>query len=87
MKQRELARLHVLSNVLEYQAPISQAAEILGVADAKPDGSLVLTAGTEQQPCLMDTGDAILTTPSWIPRLPQWCDWPAPSTREPTTRT
>ena len=33
MKQRELARLHVLNNVLEYQIPIGQAAEILGVSE------------------------------------------------------
>ena len=33
MKQRELARLHVLNNVLEYRIPISQAAEILGVSE------------------------------------------------------
>ena len=30
MKQRELARLHVHNNVLEYQIPIGQAAEVLG---------------------------------------------------------
>ena len=28
-KQRELARLHVLNNVLEFRIPIAQAAEIL----------------------------------------------------------
>ena len=33
MKQRELARLHVLNNVLEYRIPIGQAAEILGVSE------------------------------------------------------
>ena len=33
LKQRELARLHVLNNVLEYQIPIGQAAEILGVSE------------------------------------------------------
>ena len=33
MKQRELARLHVLNNILEYQIPIGQAAEILGVSE------------------------------------------------------
>ena len=30
LKQRELARLHVHNNVLEYQIPIGQAAEVLG---------------------------------------------------------
>ena len=33
MKQRELARLHALNNVLEYQISIGQAAEILGVSE------------------------------------------------------
>ena len=33
MKQRELARLHVLNNILEYQIPIVQAAEILGMSE------------------------------------------------------
>ena len=33
LKQRELARLHVLNNVLEYQIPIGQAAEVLGVSE------------------------------------------------------
>ena len=33
LKQRELARLHVLNNVLEFQIPIAQAAEILGVSE------------------------------------------------------
>ena len=33
LKQRELARLHVLNNVLEYQIPIVQAAEILGMSE------------------------------------------------------
>ena len=29
----------------------------------------------------METGDASLTMPFWIPRQPQWCNWPAPCTR------
>ena len=33
MKQRELARLHVLNNILEYQIPIVQAAETLSVSE------------------------------------------------------
>ena len=36
LKQQELARLHVLNNVLEYQIPIGQGAETLG---GKVDGS------------------------------------------------
>ncbi len=54
MKQRELARLHVLNNVLEYQIPIGQAAEILGVSERHTrrllssygrDGAAVLAHG------------------------------------------
>ena len=54
MKQRELARLHVLNNVLEYQIPIGQAAEILGVSERhtrrllssyRRDGAAVLAHG------------------------------------------
>ena len=33
LKRRELARLHLLNNILEYQVPIGQAAEILGVSE------------------------------------------------------
>ena len=33
MNQREQARLHVLNSVLEYQVPIAQAAELLGVSE------------------------------------------------------
>ena len=32
LNQKEQARLHVLNSVLEYQAPIAQAAELLGVS-------------------------------------------------------
>ena len=32
LNQREQARLHVLNSVLEYQVPIAQAAELLGVS-------------------------------------------------------
>ena len=47
-KQRELARLHVLNNVLEYQIPIGQAAEILGVSERHARRLLGASAGTEQ---------------------------------------
>ena len=33
LKQRELARLQVLNDILEYQVPTLQAAEILGVSE------------------------------------------------------
>ena len=54
MKQRELARLHVLNSIVEYQVPTSQAAEILGVSERhtrrllnayRRDGAAVLAHG------------------------------------------
>jgi len=72
LKQRELARLHVLNYVLEYQVPIGQAAEILGVTERharrllngyRKEGAAALAHGT---------GAAGLTTPSQSPRLRQW---------------
>ena len=60
MKQRELARLHVLNNILEYQVPIGQAAEILGVSESHarrfPNA---LTEGTERPPWSMETGGRV----------------------------
>ena len=40
MKQRELARLHVLNSVLEYQIPIGQAPEIFEVTECHTCGLL-----------------------------------------------
>ena len=63
----------MLNNVLECQIPIGQAAEILVVTERHTRRLLiVLAGGRERQPWFMDTGDASLTTPSGIPRLPQW---------------
>ena len=54
LKQRELARLHVLNNILEYQIPIVQAAEILGMSEChtrrllnayRKDGAAALAHG------------------------------------------
>ena len=36
VEQKEQARLSVLNSVLDYQVPISQAAEVLGVSHAMP---------------------------------------------------
>ena len=38
LSQKEQARLSVLNSVLEYQVPIAQAAEVLGVSHAKIQG-------------------------------------------------
>ena len=54
LKQRELARLHVLNSIVEYQVPIVQAAEILGVSERhtrrllnayRTDGAAALALG------------------------------------------
>ena len=58
MKQREFAILHVLNNVLEYQTPIGQAAEILGVRERharqllnayRKDGETALAHGNRRR--------------------------------------
>ena len=58
MKQRELARLHALNDILEYQVPTSQAAEILGVSERhtrrllnayRRDGAAVLAHGNRER--------------------------------------
>ena len=54
LKQRELARLQALNDILEYQVPIGQAAEILGVSERharrllnayRRDGAVALAHG------------------------------------------
>ena len=86
MKQRELARLQVLNDILEYQVPTAQAAEILGVSERhtrrllsayRRDGAAALAHGNRGR----RPPNAVLG----IRGLPQWCGWPAPSTRAPIT--
>ena len=87
MKQRELARLHVLNNVLEYQIPIAQAAEILGVTERHARG--LLNAYRKEGAVALAhvaTGAVGLTTLSWILRLTQWCGRPAAGTSPPIAR-
>ena len=59
LKQRELARLQVLNDILEYQVPIPQAAEILGVSERhtrrllnayRRDGAAALAHGNRGRP-------------------------------------
>ena len=58
LKQRELARLHALNDILEYQVPTSQAAEILWVSARhtrrllnayRRDGAAVLAHGNRER--------------------------------------
>ena len=85
LKQQELGRLHVLNNVLEYQTPVGQAAEILGVSERRT--RRLLNAYRKERAAALAHGnrDAGLTTPSWMPKLRRLCGWPAPSTRVPIT--
>ena len=64
MNQQEQARIQVLNGVLEYQLPIAQAAEVMGVSERhtkrllaayRKDGAAALAQGT---------GAEDLTTPS-----------------------
>ena len=59
LKQRELARLQVLNDILEYQVPTLQAAEILGVSERhtrrllnayRRDGAAALAHGNRGRP-------------------------------------
>ncbi len=59
MNQQELAKLHVLNNVLEYQVPIGQAAEILGFSERhtrrllnayRKEGAAALAHGNRGRP-------------------------------------
>ena len=61
----------MLNNILEYQVPIGQAAEILGVSERHARRLLNAYRRDGAAAWLMETGDANLTMPSWILRLPQ----------------
>ena len=72
MNQQEQARIQVLNGVLEYQLPIAQAAEVMGVSERhtkrllaayRKDGAAALAQGT---------GAVGPTTPS--PK-PLWLPW------------
>ena len=68
MNQQELARIQVLNSVLEYQLPIAQAAEIMGVSERHT--KRLLAAYRRDSPPLhwpTGTGEGGPTTPS--PRL------------------
>ena len=88
LKQRELARLQVLNDILEFQVPTLQAAEILGVSERhmrrllnayRMNGTAALVHGNRgRQP-----HNAVLESEAAaVVRLAR-----TPSTREPTTPT
>ncbi len=65
MNQQEQARIQVLNGVLEYQLPIAQAAEIMGVSERHT--KRLLAAYRKGGPAAlwpMGTGAEDLTTPS-----------------------
>ena len=72
MKQRELARLHVLNNILEYQTPIVQAAEILGMSERHTRRLLNAYRKDEPPPWPMATGADDPTTLSRSPNPQKW---------------
>ena len=55
LNQKEPARLHVLNSVLEYQAPIAQAAELLEVSQRH--ARRMLAAYREQGAAVLDHGN------------------------------
>ena len=88
MNQKEQARLHVLNSVLEYQVPIAQAAELLGVSPRH--ARRLLAAYREQGAAALSHGNrgrAVPTTPYRPRRLPPWLSWPPGAMRAPTIPT
>ena len=55
MNQRDPARLHVLNSVLEYQVPIAQAAELLGVSQRHALHLLAVWYAEQQEPWVILT--------------------------------
>ena len=66
MTQQEQARIQVLNSVLEYQLPIAQAAEIMGVSERHTKRLLAAYRrdGAAAWHWPMGTGAEDLTTPS-----------------------
>ena len=62
LNQQEQARIQVLNSVLEYQLPIAQAAEIMGVSDRHTKRLLV---------AYRKGGPAALAHGNWGRRAPQ----------------
>ena len=72
MNQQEQARIQVLNSVLEYQLPIAQAAEIMGVSERHTKRLSPLTARTVPPHWPTGTGDEDPTTPSLRRRRQPW---------------
>ena len=72
MNQQEQARIQVLNSVLEYQLPIAQAAEIMGVSERHTKRLLVAYRKGVLPHWPAGTGAVGPTTPS--PK-PLWLPW------------
>ena len=72
MNQQEQARIQVLNSVLEYQLPIAQAAEIMGLSQRH--SKRLLAAYRRDGPAAWPTGTGAEgpTTPSL---RPLWLPW------------
>ena len=87
LNQKEQARLSVLNSVLEYQVPIAQAAEVLGVTSRHARRMLAAYRSMAPPRWPTATAAAVPTTPLCPPRLLRWWSWPPSATRAPTTPT
>ena len=87
LNQKEQARLSVLNSVLEYQVPIAQAAEVLGVSPRH--ARRMLSAYREQGAAALAHGNRGRRPHNAIPATEAAAvvDWRRSVTRAPTTPT
>ena len=72
MNQQEQARIQVLNSVLEYQLPIAQAAEIMGLSQRHTKRLLAAYRRDGPAAWPTGTGDGGPTTPFPKPLRPPW---------------
>ena len=72
LNQQEQTRIQVLNSVLEYQLPIAQAAEIMGLSQRHTKRLLAAYPETVLRHWPTGTGTGGLTTPSL---RPLWLPW------------
>ena len=77
----------MLNSVLEYQVPVAQAAEVLGVSPRHV--RRMLAACREHGAAALAHGNRGRRPhkPSRLPRLPPWWNWPPAATKAPTAPT
>ncbi|MCE2502356.1 MAG: helix-turn-helix domain-containing protein [Dehalococcoidia bacterium] len=90
MNQKEQARISVLNSVLEYQVPIADAAELLGVTQRQ--ARRMLAAYRERGAAALAHGNrgrrpSARGGPLHQAGAPSWCDWRRSVTKAPTTPT